>query len=76
MQGHSLTTAEAGRDSTYIGRDLSIDQEVEMLQAKMHNLKTYLNGRMHNLETSVSGIKMMMLVNMLCFGVSICVFFY
>lgn len=75
VQGRSLTTGDASRESTSIGRHLSIDKEVEMLQARMHYLETNLNGRMHNLETTVSGEKMMMLVNMLCFGVSICVFF-
>jgi hypothetical protein len=63
------------RDSTDIGRDpTSTDEEVEMLHADLHNLKTYLNGRMQNLETSVSGIKMLTVLNMLCFGVTICVF--
>ena len=76
FQGRFLRTAEAGRDSTSIGPDLtSTEEEVEMVHAKLHNLETYLNGRIQTLETRVSCIKMLMVVNMLCFGVSLCLFF-
>lgn len=75
LQGRFLSTAEGGRDSTSNGRHpTSTDEEVEMRHANMHNLETYLNGRLQNLETSVRGIKMLTLVNTLCFGVLICLF--
>ncbi|KAK2638902.1 hypothetical protein Ddye_026697 [Dipteronia dyeriana] len=39
----------------------TVDEEVKVLNAKMNNLETSLNGRMHNLESIQSRLRMMIL---------------
>ena len=53
----------------------TILEEVKVLNAKMHTLDTNLNGRMQNLESIQSGLRMLLLLNMIIFCLSISIFF-
>ena len=51
-------------------------QHLESLHVRMHNLETNIHGRMHTLESTQGGSRLMWVVNMVLFGVTMAVFVF
>ena len=51
-------------------------QHIESLHVRMHNLETNIHGRMHTLESTQGGSRLMWVVNMVLFGVTMTVFVF
>ena len=56
--------------------EMSRDEEIKVLNLKMQIMEKCLHGRMHKLESIQSGLRMMMLANMIFFVISIAMFFF